>query len=1062
MYKNLLSKCAITITLLFAVAVSGSAQFVHPGILHTQESFDYMKDQVDNEIQPAYGSYELLKSSDLSLSSYSMQGPFSEISRTVGHSTNGPTRDDFIAAYRNALMWKITGDSAHAEKAEEILIAYANEVTVISGDNAPLFVGLRGFLFVNAAEIMRDYMSTSDLVKVQTMFADVFVPVCYEFFNKDPYSNGNWGASVCKGAMGYAIFCDDQEGYDYAKNWYLNGYDNGVLKHYVDNIDGQNQESGRDQGHSMLGIGLLCETAEMAYNQGDDLYSGYDNDNRLLGAFEYIAKYNLGYDVPYYTWTDLTGKYSNWGSISTDDRGDFPNIFEMAYNHYVNRKGFSMPWTEEVLLQIRPEGEPVGGDRSGFGTLLFTYPGNGEVNPPTEAENYSAMSSITSETTTDDGGGENITSIEAADWFEYEIDVPRTGSYVIDYRVASDSTDGSFNLSVNGLELDQISFPTTGGNQTWTTVRSSTPLLLTQGIQTFRITANNADWKINWIRLKLECAASNIVSNIEEFNTNGELISTVQTSDYTILPGNTIRIECKPALDGTWSWIGPNEFQSESRVIELPEIQKNQSGSYVFTYTNACGLVDIDTININVQDSLYIEAENYTLMNGGIVEAATDVSGDSSVTIIGSDSWMEYEVNIPFSGVYSFNYRIASENAGSFDVSTNSEIVNEVFFDRTGDAQTWTTISPESSIYLKAGVQTIRINSESEDWKINWIELKVVQIVGECNLPYSNDGFTVRQNTIEWSSGVIDISCEDDVDIYVFVKGVGDLGELDYFNIYYKLDGGSPVVLKEIQGDVDEIMLSTLALKGTTLELIIESHSESGSQYYKLTQLLIGNERDPFARIEAEDYDEADGTNTESCSDTDGGVNVGYIKDSNWLKFSNINLSEVHSVNMRLASKNSGGTIDVHIDSPTGEIIATVDMPNTGNWQSWKTVSAELQNVIGFYDVYLVFNSSSSDVGNINWLQFSSAVIEDPASIESAEITSDNFILYPNPVDDVLNILDNEGAQLRVINQAGKVVLQSEIRSNHHIESIKGLAPGVYVVQLLKDEKVRSYRVVCK
>ena len=120
-----------------------------------------------------------------------MRGPYSEIGRLNGECPNNiSSRDDFLAAYRNALMWKLTGKTAHAEKAEEILVAYANTLTTICGRNDALLVGLRGFYFVNAAEIMRDYMSASDLNKVQAMFTNVFVPVCQNFFDIDPFSNG--------------------------------------------------------------------------------------------------------------------------------------------------------------------------------------------------------------------------------------------------------------------------------------------------------------------------------------------------------------------------------------------------------------------------------------------------------------------------------------------------------------------------------------------------------------------------------------------------------------------------------------------------------------------------------------------------------------------------------------------------------------------------------------------------------------------------------------------------------------------------------------------------------
>jgi hypothetical protein len=41
---------------------------------------------------------------------------------------------------------------------------------------------------------------------------------------------------------------------------------------------------------------------QTAYNQGDDIFA-YE-DNRILAGSEYCAKYNVGYDVPYTTYTN--------------------------------------------------------------------------------------------------------------------------------------------------------------------------------------------------------------------------------------------------------------------------------------------------------------------------------------------------------------------------------------------------------------------------------------------------------------------------------------------------------------------------------------------------------------------------------------------------------------------------------------------------------------------------------------------------------------------------------------------------------------------------------------
>jgi len=46
-----------------------------------------------------------------------------------------------------------------------------------------------------------------------------------------------------------------------------------------------------------MGLEYLANSCEIAWKQGFDLYSAYDNG--LATGFEYTAKYNLGMDMPY-------------------------------------------------------------------------------------------------------------------------------------------------------------------------------------------------------------------------------------------------------------------------------------------------------------------------------------------------------------------------------------------------------------------------------------------------------------------------------------------------------------------------------------------------------------------------------------------------------------------------------------------------------------------------------------------------------------------------------------------------------------------------------------------
>ncbi|WP_161636299.1 carbohydrate-binding protein [Saccharicrinis fermentans] len=425
-----------------------------------------------------------------------------------------------------------------------------------------------------------------------------------------------------------------------------------------------------------------------------------------------------------------------------------------------------------------------------------------------EAEDYTNMLGVETTTTSDEGEGSKVSNIDADDWMEYEITIPSTGTYYFDYRISGVS-NGNFSVEMNGEIIEANTFDATDGDEIWETIRSSSPIYLSEGVDTIHILANSAGWNLNWLALTPECYKSQITSQITTFDLQGVEFSKEEQSEVTVFPGFSVSLVPLSTVGGSWSWSGPNGFSSNEEVVSLSDIQKCQGGNYIATFLNACGVETIDTFSVNVQDSLFIEADKYDAMSGVLLEKTTDLNGDSIVTSITTGDWMEYEIKVPFSALYRFSYRVASENAINFDVSINTKSIDQVVFNNTGGNQSWTTINTDSTVYLKAGIQTLRISSKSDDWNINWIELKATDIVTECNLPYNNDGFTVRNNTIEWSSGLMDISCESDVNIHVIVDGIGDLGESDYLSIYYKLDDEQPILLSETIGDINQMMISS-------------------------------------------------------------------------------------------------------------------------------------------------------------------------------------------------------------------------------------------------------------
>ncbi|MFM1733916.1 alginate lyase family protein [Bacteroides uniformis] len=386
-YEKLL-KCASVLVMLCSIFSAAARNFIHPGLLHSQDDLKRITRLVKENSYPAMGSYDLLRKVPGASFEYEMKGPFENISRAGKYGyTKAPCESDCNAAYYNALMWNITGDVRHADKAMEILRGYASTLQKIYGPDDPLCAGLQGFMLINAAEIMRytyqdnQYVkgwSEADTKSIEGMFRNVFLPVLTTFVQAKPYANGNWGGSVNKMVMAIGIFCNDEPLYNQAVDFFYNSRDNGSLPNYIAET-GQLQESGRDQAHCMLGVGVLAELAECAWKQGDNLYAALDN--RIMKGYEYLSKVNLGYtDVPFEVWKDATGKYCNWQNMGEAELGKFRAVFEIAYNHYVERRGIAMPYTEKVLKRIRPEGIEWTCDNPGFGTLLF-YLGKNEPVP---------------------------------------------------------------------------------------------------------------------------------------------------------------------------------------------------------------------------------------------------------------------------------------------------------------------------------------------------------------------------------------------------------------------------------------------------------------------------------------------------------------------------------------------------------------------------------------------------------------------------------------------------------------------------------------------------------
>jgi glucosylceramidase len=128
-----------------------------------------------------------------------------------------------------------------------------------------------------------------------------------------------------------------------------------------------------------------------------------------------------------------------------------------------------------------------------------------------------------------------------------------------------------------------------------------------------------------------------------------------------------------------------------------------------------------------------------------------------------------------------------------------------------------------------------------------------------------------------------------------------------------------------------------------------------------------------FQQIQTSSYDDVSGFQTENCTDTDGGFDLGYGQDGSWAEYRNVDFGAgASSVNLRVASAGTGGTLEFHLDSAAGPVIATAPIPVTGGWQTWTTVTAPISAAAGVRSLFVVIKHSggTGGIGNLNWFQF--------------------------------------------------------------------------------------------
>lgn len=202
--------------------------------------------------------------------------------------------------------------------------------------------------------------------------------------------------------------------------------------------------------------------------------------------------------------------------------------------------------------------------------------------------------------------------------------------------------------------------------------------------------------------------------------------------------------------------------------------------------------------------------------------------------------------------------------------------------------------------------------------------------------------------------------------------------------------------------------------------------------------------------IQAENYSSMSGVQTEATTDTGGGLNVGYADTGDWMAYSNINFptSGSYVIEYRVASAVNGARISSDLNAGTIQLGA-VNIPNTGGWQNWQTVSQTVNVNAGTYNFGIYIQNSGV---NINWVKITkSGSTAKAASLNSEIEETDSLIVYPSPVENTLFFTtDVTGINVSIVDSQTGAAISGQKIINNSLD-VSSLKAGIYLIVLDKD-----------
>lgn len=461
---------------------------------------------------------------------------------------------------------------------------------------------------------------------------------------------------------------------------------------------------------------------------------------------------------------------------------------------------------------------------------------------------------------------------------------------------------------------------------------------------------------------------------------------------------------------------------------------------------NGSAWYDNDSANFSLNTGSFTAwNQGYEYRNDGVdIEKCTDTDFSKGYNVgwTGNGEWMIYSFTSDSAAAYTLQIRSASGSGGSnvhFEWN-GTPITPSVYLPSTGAWQQWQTTEVQG-IILPAGTGKLKLYFDKGGSNLNYFRFTDPKPVAGIPFKYlysvsSADGKQVLVNLNKPVSSPESELRTADFNLTINSKPIGITSiEIDkndqsrlIINVSEDIYYGGIIRLSYIPGQIesDGLLLSAFTNVSVVNNLPVR---------YNIP-----------GRIQAENYAYNNGLVPESCSDTGGGLDMGYAAPGDYMDYRvYVSQPKYYTINVRVASERSSSQLGLRVEE--GNIfreVGVVNITSTGGWQTWKTVSTEVFLKEGRYTLRLYVKSGEF---NTNWFEAMSA-----SGVHVEQAGESGIKVYPNPAGKYLIIESkaDPGSRKRIelFNLSGHILRSVTMPPGGILEmDLSGFPAGYYLLK---------------